>query len=128
MPTLPLGVGAYKRQYAGEPEIKLQNRFLEMTPTNLREKMALLSRCGTSMLSAFAGGVMRAVYSTPGLFNGDLFAVSGKNFWRYSVEAVKTQIIGVINGTAYPTTTWQKGIGYQRIFIADGLLLQYYEG
>ena len=68
MVTLPLGVGAYERNYAGEPEVKLVNRFLEVAPTNLRERIALLSRPGTNQLDAFGSGPIRGNYSKPGLF------------------------------------------------------------
>lgn len=128
MTNLPLGVGAYKRTYGGEPEIELKNRFLEQNPTNLIEKIALLTRCGTNELNAFSGGQNRGQFTKPGLFGGDLFVVSGPNLWRYAEDGTKRQIVGTINGTGHPITTWQKGIGYERLFIGDGLLLQYYEG
>ena len=128
MVTLPLGVGAYERNYAGEPEVKLVNRFLEVAPTNLRERIALLSRPGTNQLDAFGSGPIRGNYSKPGLFGGDLFVVSGSAIYRYDQAGVKTTITSLINGTGHPNVTWMKGIGYEFLFIADGLLLQYYSG
>lgn len=128
MVTLPLGVRAYKRSYAGEPEVRLENRFLEMDPTNLREKITLLSRCGTDELALFSGGNIRGNYSTLGLFNGDLFVIAGPNIYRYGADGTKTQITGLINGAGHPNVAWMKGIGYEYLFIADGLLLQYYSG
>jgi hypothetical protein len=126
--TLPLGVGAYERNYAGEPEVKLVNRFLEAAPTNLRERTALLARPGTNQLNAFGSGPIRGAYSKAGLFGGDLFVVSGSAIYRYDQAGVKTTITGLINGTGHPNVTWMKGIGYEFLFIADGLLLQYYSG
>jgi len=128
MVTLPLGVGAYKRNYAGEPEVRLENRFLEANPTNLRERIALLTRPGTDELAYFSGGNIRGNYSKLGLFDGDLFVVSGENLYRYATDGTKTQITGIINGTGHPEVTWMKGIGYEYLFIADGLLLQFYDG
>lgn len=128
MVTVPLGIGAYKRTFGSEPEIVLENRFVERTPTNLREHIALLSRCGTNELTYFSGGMIRGNYSKSGLFGGDLFVVSGENLYRYSADGTKTQVQGVINGTGHPELTWMKGIGYEYLFIADGLLLQFYDG
>jgi hypothetical protein len=128
MTTIPLGVGAYKRTFAGEPEIRLENRFVEKAPTNLREHTTLLGRAGTDTLSTFAGGRIRGTYSKAGLFNGDLFVVSGPNLWRYSSDGTRVQIPGVVSGSANPYVTWMKGLGYEYLFIADGTLFQYYPG
>lgn len=126
MVTVPLGLGAYKRTYGGEPEVRLENRFVEKDPTNLREHVTLLTRPGTSLLAAFAGGRLRGSYSKLGLFLSDLFVVSGANFWRQPTGAAATQITGTIAGTSNPYVTWMKGIGYEYLFIADGTLLQYF--
>lgn len=133
MVTIPLGVQAYKRTYAGEPEIKLVNRFLEKNPTNLREQIALLTRAGSNSLTVFDDGVgliapNRGNWSKPGLFNGDLFGVSGDRLYRYAADGTRTHITGVVNGTGIVTYAWMKGIGYEYLFIADGLLLQFYQG
>lgn len=125
---VPLGIGAYERAYAGEPQIRLENRFVERNPTNLREHIALLSRCGTVDLASFAGGNIRGNFSLNGLFSSDLFVVSGANLWRYNSAGTKTQINGIINGTGEPQIGWMKGIGYEYLFISDGLLLQFYNG
>lgn len=128
MTTLQLGVGAYERLYAGEPLIRLENRFVEVNPTNLNEKTALLARPGTGNLAYFAGGRNRRVFTMRGLFNSALFVVSGPNLWRYNVDGSRHFITGVVNGDGPPAITWRKGIGYEQLFIADGLLLQYYDG
>ena len=128
MTTVPLGVGAYKRTFGGEPEIRLVNRFLETNPTNLREKTALLARPGTNSLYTFTGTPFRGSYSTLGLFNGDLFVVAGANFWRYNPVQGATQITGIISGNGNPVVAWMQGIGYEYLFISDGLILQVYAG
>jgi hypothetical protein len=133
MVSIPLGHFAYKRQYAGAPEIRLENRFLEAAPSNLREQATLLTRSGSQLLDYFTsapGPVTgnRANFDTPGLFDGDLFVVSGPNLYRKPTSTPKVQIEGIINGAGAPTHAYVKGIGYQHLFIADGLLLQYYDG
>lgn len=128
MATIVLGVGAYERLYAKEPIIRLENRFLEANPTNLKEQTALLTRPGTSLLRNFGGGKYRRSFTEPGMFNGDLFTVNGKTLFRWSGSGTPTTIIGEIKNEGPPSITWVKGAGYQRLFIADGLLLQYYDG
>jgi len=131
--TLPLGVGAYKRDYAKEPEIKLVNRFLELAPTNLREKIALLTRPGTKKLEDFVAvptlGRIRANYSLKGLFDSDLFVVAGTRLYRYD-GTTKTTIAGAIGGEQddSPRQAWMKGTDYQFLFICDGTRLYYYPG
>jgi len=131
MTTLPLGYGAYKRAAGGFPEVKLINRFLERAPTNLKEKVALIARPGTDLLGRFPPdtdtGKFRGAYTEVGVFNSDLFVVSGKNLYRYNGSTL-TQILGEVGGDSKPRVAFDKGAGYERLFIADGLLLQYYEG
>lgn len=128
MATIPLGIGAYERLYAGEPVVRLENRFVEANPTNLKEKIALLARPGTENLVYLAGGKYRRCFAKQGLFNSSLFAVAGKTLYRYATDGTLTPIIGEIKGDGPPAITWRKGIGYEQLFIADGLLLQYYDG
>lgn len=128
MVTLPLGINAYKRQYAFEPEVQLINRFMEQDPANLREHTALLARPGTTNITRFGAEHIRGLYSTPGLFNGDLFGVSGSTLYRYNDADGVTAITGTINGTGHPNVAWMVGDGYEYLFISDGLLLSYYAG
>lgn len=134
MTAVPLGRGAFKRLYAGTPEVKLLNRWLEMNPANLREGTSVLARPGTTQLAqlnsgGFAGlGAMRGNYALSGLFSDSLFTVCGNTLYRIHQDMTITAISGVINGTGYPEVAWQKGIGYERLWISDGLLLQFYGG
>jgi len=134
MTTIPIGRGAYRRDYSGSPEIQLVNRWVESNPTNLREGTAVLSRPGTTVLKTLGVGSwtglspIRGVYSLGGLFSDSLFVVSGTNLYRIAKDMTVTLISGVINGTGRPEIAWQKGVGYERLWIADGLLLQYYSG
>lgn len=134
MTTVPLGHGAYKRLAAGVPEIRVENRWLEASPANLHEHVMLLSRPGTDALATFTsnpeydGPPLRGNFFKAGLFSDALFVVSGNNFWRYDVGGTKTQITGSVGNNGKAVIAWQKGIGYERLFIADGLLLQFYAG
>lgn len=138
MTTLPLGTNAYKREYAKEPEVRLVNRFLEKAPTNLRERIALLTRPGNKHLEDYASsdpeGHIRANYSKVGLFLSDLFTVSGDRLWRTHANddgtLTKTAITGTIGGEQYdaPRYAWTKGEGYEYLFLADGTALYYYPG
>jgi hypothetical protein len=124
--AVPLGLDAYKRLSVGTPEVRLENRYVERDPANLREKSALPTRPGATSLDTFAGGIGRGTYSKPGLFNGDLFVVSGSNLWRYDSDGTQTQITGTIANSGNPYVTWMKGIGYEYLFIADGTNFQYF--
>lgn len=127
MVTVPLGLSAYNRRYAGEPEIRLVNRYMETAPTNLREHVALIARPGSTVLMNGATGLVRGNFSKVGLFGGDLFVPIGSTLYRVSATEV-TPITGTLAnvGNGYVYATWMKGIGYEFLFISDGNTLQYY--
>jgi hypothetical protein len=126
MVSVPLGIGAYKRSLAGEPEIVLQNRYLEKAPSNLVEQSALITRPGSDSLVKCAGGTIRGNFTKEGMFNGDLFVASGHSLWRVNSAGVATQITGTLAGDGFPYMTWMKGIGYEFLFVSDGSTLQYF--
>lgn len=134
MTDVPLGRGAYKRLYAGSPEIELKNRWVEANPANPVEGTAVLARPGTTPLATLNPGgypdlgSMRGNYTLSGLFDDSLFVVCGDRLYRISEDMTITPITGTISGTGYPEVTWQKGPGYERLWIADGQLLQFYAG
>jgi hypothetical protein len=61
------------------------------------------------------------------MFNGDLFVNCGQVLHRWD-GVTDTIVSGIIQNDGPPSVAWVKGAGYQRLFIADGLLLQYYDG
>ncbi len=127
MVNVPLGIGAYQRDFAGEPEVVLENRYFEKDPSNLVERSCLITRPGSNSLEKYAGGTIRGNFSKLGLFNGDLFTVSGHSLWRTNVTTqAQTQITGTIAGDGFPYVTWEKGIGYEFLFISDGTSFQYF--
>lgn len=124
---LPVGVSAYRRDYGRAPEIKLVNRFFETNPANQIEGSSLLSRPATVFETSAGDGPVRACFAAPGLFEEDLFFVSNDELFRYDGTDV-TQIIGSIAGTGAPRMAGIRGAGYERLFIADGVSLQYFGG
>lgn len=137
MTSVPLGQGAYERLYAGAPIVELLNRWLEANPANLREGSSVLARPGTTQpidpLSAgtFTGyGAMRGNYTLSGLFDDQLFVVCGSDFYRIQQDLTVIPITGSLAGTLndHPEVAWQAGAGYQRLWISDGVTLQYYAG
>lgn len=126
MAQIPLGIGAYSRTYGKLPEIKCENRFFEQNPVGA-EKVALLSRPGSKLLLAIGDGPIRMLFSQAGVFNEDLFIVSGDELYRYDGLAT-TLIVGVIAGEGFPVMTAISIPGWEAVFITDGETLQYYEG
>ena len=127
MTELPLGKSAYDRQYGRMPPVKLENRFFEENPTDQLTQTALLSRPGTVELDGFGAGPIRALFSLDGVFNGDLFVVSGVDgtLFRYSRDGLtKTPLVGTIFGSGTP----QMAATRNYLFITDGTSLQYYDG
>ena len=128
MTAVPLGVGAYRRTYGQEPTVELLNRFFEQTPTNQVEGSVLLARPGNTFFVAAGAGQPRWVGHQPGAFNDDLFFVINETLYRYDGTTTPIAINGVVGGTGTPSVTFVAGAGYEHLFIADGLNLQYYDG
>lgn len=135
MTSVPLGRGAYQRTYSGAPVIELLNRWVESNPSNLREGTSILARPGTTQIidplnqGTFTGyGPMRGNYTLAGLFDDSLFVVCGSILYRIAEDLTITPITGTISGTGHPEVAWQAGAGYERLWISDGALLQFYGG
>jgi hypothetical protein len=71
---------------------------------------------------------MRGNAALSGLFDDSLFVVAGQNLYRINQDMTSTHISGIIAGTGFPEFAWQKGAGYERLWIADGQTLQVYSG
>lgn len=124
--VIPLGVEAYKRAYAGAPEVKLVNRFLEKSPTNLVEGVTLLGRPGTARLFALPTLPLYGCFYRQGLLSNNLIIVSGTTLYRYAA-GVATAATGTLatdtNGLRF---AWSKGAGYEYLFISCGGSLYVY--
>lgn len=127
MTTVPLGLGAYNRTFGNMPEIELVNRFFEKNPTNQVEGTALLARPGDTLFRAIGFGPIRQIAFQDGVFNKDLFVVSGDALFRYDGVTL-TAIGGVVQGSGNPAITFVAGPDYERLFISDGVTLQFYDG
>lgn len=124
MTDLPLGRAAYHRAAAEQPEIKLINRFFEENPTNLVNGSSLLARPPTTLLTTLGSGRVRATFKQEGVFNGDLFVVSGATLYRYTKGGETIAVLGSVGyeGDVSITAT------DTYLFLADGQSLKYYDG
>jgi len=128
MVGVPLGFQSYKRQYGQEPEIRLVNRFIEEDPTNQVEKISLLSRPGTTAFGGAGSGPITALAHQQGVFNDDLFYVSGDAVFRWDGVNAPIGLLGSVATDTIQATTFVAGPGYEHFFIADGISLKYYDG
>jgi len=129
--SIPLGRTTWERTIAREPDIKIVNRYFEETPTNLTGNVSMLLRPVLKRRTYVGTGPIRAVYQQDGVFDGDMFVVSGAELWRVAkapdTADVVTQIVGGIHGDGVPylTTAYVSG-DTEYLWIADGNSLQYY--
>lgn len=127
MADTPLAFSSNERTFGGLPTQLLKNRFFEENATQVKGA-AMLARPGTDELTDYGAGPIRANYSLPGLFDGALFTVSGDTLYRRDADGTETQINGLVFGSGSVSMTGVAGAGYERLFIADGSLLQFYDG
>lgn len=127
MPEIELSFSDFERVYADLPPAPLVNRFFEENPFQGR-KRAALARPATTVLGNYGTGPMRKFYAKPGIFDGDLFFVSGSTLYRRQSDGTTFAISGTIQGTSEVSMCVARGLDYQRLFIADGLRLQFYAG
>lgn len=128
MARVPLGRGAFNRNFGRQAEVVLLNRYFEQNPSNQTDGVALLSRPGNTSQADFGAGPIRKQFNLPGLLSYDNFIVSGDVLYRYSAAGSTQAVSGTVALTGQPSMCGVKGAGYQRIFIADGTSLQYYGG
>lgn len=131
MVTIPLGTSDWQRNSLREPLIRVKNRVFEENPTNLQEQAALFARPGFKKWLEFPDAPIRALYSSPGAFNGDLFVVAGEQLYRVSSNGVATFIAGGLIGTGLdfsPQMAATAAIGDtpEYLFLADGRNLWVY--
>lgn len=117
----------WPREFGDLSAAVLRNRYFEQNPSS-GGGTVLLARPGTVPLVTTGDGIIRSQYSLPGLFGGALFVVSGETLYRVEPDLTVIPIIGAILGTGSVSMTGVAGAGYERLFIADGTLLQFYSG
>lgn len=92
MVAIPFGLAAYRRRAGNLPEFKLENMFVERTPSD-EEGVALLSRPGLLASSTAGNGPVTGVFCEEGTFGGAVFVVSGGKLYKDGAE------LGTIAGT-----------------------------
>lgn len=126
--SVPLGRGSWVRSRADEPNITVTNRYFENNPTNLEEGVALIERPALVELLEVGDGPGRRLFNQPGFSDGDLFHVSGAQFWKHHMNTdrtiTSTHITGSISGDGYPDIAATR----QYLWITDGSNLQYTDG
>lgn len=135
MTAVRLAIDAYRRVRAGEPEIVLENRFFEINPVNLKEKVALIWRPALRHRTVVGDGPGRRAYYQSGCFDNDMFVVSGPELFRLHrnhsggvlLDDTVTQIAGLVDGNdtgSIPDLCARTDY----LFVADGYTLQYTNG
>lgn len=81
MVAIPYGTGSYRRDKGSLPPLSLVNMFVEKTPS-AENGVVLMSRQGLAESYRVGNGPIRGAYSEPGTFGGDVFTVSGMDFYR----------------------------------------------
>lgn len=128
MAKVPLTRTTWRRDYAGGVQLQLLNRFFEEDPSSTIDDTALIARPGTDSYRAFGSGTMRGNFTQQGFFGGDLFVASGQTLYRWD-GTTETAITGVLSAEDTPVSiTYQASPGVERLWIADGATLYYYEG
>lgn len=128
MAKVPLTRTTWRRDYAGSVQLQLLNRFFEEDPSSTIDDTALIARPGTDSYRAFGSGTMRGNFTQPGFFGSDLFVASGQTLYRWD-GTTETAITGVLSAEDTPVSiTYQASPGVERLWIADGTTLYYYEG
>lgn len=114
---IPFGATSYDRPRGDFPEIPVINMIPEQTPTE--DGLSLISRPGLEYADMELGdGPIRALYRQDGVFDADLFAVSGPEFYRGE------DLLGVITGTEAVSI-----VGFSdNIFVTAGAALYHYNG
>lgn len=128
MARIPVGRTRWSRQYAGAVKMPLVNRFFEQDPTSSVDDTDLLARPGTTNYRGFGSGPGRGLFTQVGVFGDDLFVASGTTLYRWNGTA-QTTITGTLANSPDPVSiTYQKTPGVERLWLADGTNLYYYEG
>lgn len=127
--NVSLAASSYERNFAGSANLRVRNRFFEDDPSS-QSGFSQVARPGTDFVATIgAGPTIRATFAQQGVFNDDLFLVSGDGLYRRNSAGVNTLIAGAVGFTAnFPSIAVQASPSIQRLWVADGSTLQYYEG
>lgn len=81
MPEIPLTIGHYGRPRVGLPTQRLVNCYPEATKEG-PSTVARIPRPGLTAWHTLGSGPILRQYQNPGLFNGDVFTISGGTLYR----------------------------------------------
>jgi hypothetical protein len=131
MANIPLWGTDFIRRVAKTASISLKNRWYEKNPVLSGEPGAVIARPGLKKFAEVGTGPVRKVFSSPGVFDGDLFVVSGSNLYRVSSLDLTIDDLGVISTDALASVSmctvapFGEGTpGY--LYIAEGGILWMY--
>lgn len=91
VPEALIAGGSYERNLGNFPRARVLNMLWEASPT-VRKQAALVSRQGLVETAIVGNGPIRGLFCAAGVFDGDLFAVSGDKLYRGA------SLIGTITG------------------------------
>lgn len=114
MPALAYGIGAYRRDAAGLPELRLVNLFAEQSPTGSPQPL-LLDRPSLVQHASYAGGATRLVWRRDGVLDGRLLVVCGPQVYLNGV------LLGTVPGTGFCRAA--AGVG-EAMLLAGGELFR----
>lgn len=94
MPSIPLGLSAYKR--ADMTPVTLKNYYYEATPANLEDQVVLIPRPRLTGYASAADGPIRGLFRKGGVILDRLLALSGGTLYR--IEGTTPTAIGPVAG------------------------------
>ena len=101
MPSIPLGLSAYKR--ADFPTVLLKNMFFEKTAANLEDQVAIISRPRAKSFALAGPGPVRGAYRKGGAIFGRIIVLSGSTLYRVEQTGVPgvgtATVIGTVSGS-----------------------------
>lgn len=127
--NLQTNPSSYRRVVAKSPEAVLKNRFIEANPVLNDSEFSYISRPGMKKWIEVGTGHIRKVFNEPGVFNGDLFVVSGLSLYRVDTAGTAsllgqlgTQALGDVSMAASAPV----GNFPANLYIAEGGVLWVY--
>lgn len=129
MANLSFNKGDWQRGVAKEAQLRLKNRYFEQNPVLSEDGAACIARPGLKKYLVVGSGPIRGTYAQEGSFNGDLFVVSGSEWYRVGVDDSVTLLQTGIAGGSDPvsmTITGDIDDVPEMAFLADGANLWLY--
>lgn len=131
MATKPLNYATtdFRRAVAKTPNIPFRNRFVESNPVLSDRPVASISRPAMKKLIEVGTGPVRSLFSSPSLFEDDLFVVSGNFLHTVSTDLTQTQV-AQISVLPFGDVSWAPvaniGDTPARLFFTEGGVLWVY--